>query len=82
MWTVNNIINIGLTFIGTVFTYCGNRPKYYWNLLNLCSVQDMAQSVQQVGANFILFEGFDVLFSLLGEFTKNATPDMKNQGKS
>jgi len=43
-------------------------------------LQDMAQSVQQVGANFILFEGFDVLFSLLGEFTKNATPDMKNQG--
>ena len=41
----------------------------------------MAQSVQQVGANFILFEGFDVLFSLLGEFTKNATSDMKNQGK-
>jgi hypothetical protein len=44
--------------------------------------QDCAVSQNQQGADFVLVEGFDVIFSLLGEFNKSATPDMKQQGNS
>lgn len=43
-------------------------------------LQDCTISVQQQGAEFVLTEGFDVIFSLLQEYSKNATFDMKQQG--
>jgi len=43
-------------------------------------LQDCTISVQQQGAEFVLTEGFDVIFSLLQEYSKNATIDMKQQG--
>jgi len=43
-------------------------------------LQDCTISVQQQGAQFVLFEGFDVIFSLLQEYHKSATFDMKQQG--
>jgi len=43
-------------------------------------LQDCTISVQQEGAEFVLTEGFDVIFSLLQEYSKNATFDMKQQG--
>ena len=44
-------------------------------------LQDCTISVQQQGAEFVLTEGFDVIFSLLQEYSKNATIDMKQQGE-
>ena len=44
-------------------------------------LQDCTISVQQQGAEFVLTEGFDVIFSLLQEYSKNATFDMKQQGR-
>eukprot|EP00092_Neocalanus_flemingeri_P032797 GFUD01035670.1.p1 GENE.GFUD01035670.1~~GFUD01035670.1.p1 ORF type:complete len:1485 (+),score=509.47 GFUD01035670.1:55-4509(+) len=43
-------------------------------------LQDCTIGVQQQGAEFVLNEGFDVIFSLLQEYHKNATFDMKQQG--
>jgi len=43
-------------------------------------LQDCTISVQQQGADFVLVEGFDVIFSLLQEYHKSATFDMKQQG--
>ena len=36
--------------------------------------------VQQIGADFILREGFDIIFSLITEYHKAATIDMKQHG--
>ena len=44
-------------------------------------LQDCAAAQLQQGADFVLFDGFDVVFSLLGEFNKSATIDMKQLGK-
>lgn len=43
-------------------------------------IQDCSLQVQQVGADFILREGFDIIFSLITEYHKAATIDMKQQG--
>lgn len=43
-------------------------------------LQDCTISVQQEGAEFVLAEGFGVIFSLLQEYSKNATFDIKQQG--
>ena len=43
-------------------------------------LQDCTISIQQQGAEFVLVEGFDVIFSLLQEYHKSATFDMKQQG--
>ena len=48
----------------------------------LCqSCPAVAAAQLQQGADFVLFDGFDVVFSLLGEFNKSATIDMKQLGK-
>jgi hypothetical protein len=44
-------------------------------------LQDCTAAQTQQGADFVLFEGFDIIFSLLGEFNKSATVDMKQQGE-
>ena len=44
-------------------------------------LQDCAAAQLQQGADFVLFDGLDVVFSLLGEFNKSATIDMKQLGK-
>ena len=38
--------------------------------------------VQHIGADFILSEGFDIIFSLITEYHKAATVDMKQHGFS
>jgi condensin complex subunit 1 len=43
-------------------------------------LQDLQVSVREQGANFVLSGGFDVVFSLLGEFNTGATSDMKQKG--
>lgn len=63
-----------------------NRNQYVvenvYNMRDLkIKLQDCTISVQQQGAEFVLTEGFDVIFSLLQEYSKNATIDMKQQGK-
>ena len=45
-------------------------------------IQDCSIQVQQSGAAFILNEGFDVIFSLITEYHKAATIDMKQHGFS
>jgi len=62
-----------------------NRNQYVvenvYNMRDLkIKLQDCTISVQQQGAEFVLTEGFDVIFSLLQEYSKNATIDMKQQG--
>ena len=49
---------------------------------SLNSIQDCSIQVQQSGAAFILNEGFDVIFSLITEYHKAATIDMKQHGFS
>ena len=43
--------------------------------------QDCHIGVQQSGANYMLGEGFDVIFSLINEYHKSASTDMKQQGE-
>ena len=50
--------------------------------LNNTSWQDCSIQVQQLGADFILSEGFDIIFSLITEYHKAATIDMKQHGFS
>ena len=51
---------------------------YYGKLFFI--IQDCSLQVQQIGADFILREGFDIIFSLITEYHKTATIDMKQQG--
>ena len=44
-------------------------------------LSDCLMGVQQSGADFMLGEGFDIIFSLINEYHKTATTDMKQQGK-
>ena len=44
-------------------------------------LQDCKLSVQQQGSEFVLNDGFDVIFSLLQEYHKSATTDMKQLGE-
>jgi len=43
-------------------------------------LKDCKLSVQQQGSEFVLNDGFDVIFSLLQEYHKSATTDMKQLG--
>ena len=44
-------------------------------------LSDSLLGVQQQGAGYMLGEGFDIIFSLITEYHKSATNDMKQQGK-
>ena len=43
-------------------------------------LSDCHMGVQQQGASYILGEGFDIIFSLITEYHKSATREMKQQG--
>ena len=43
-------------------------------------LKDCHISVRQQGAEFVLTDGFDVIFSLLQEYHKSATFNMKQEG--
>ena len=42
-------------------------------------IQDANHDVQQCGADFVLREGFDIIFSVLHEFHKDVNVHMKQQ---
>ena len=44
-------------------------------------LQDCLTGVLQQGAQFMLGEGFDVIFSLITEYHKSASIEMKQQGR-
>ena len=63
-----------------------NRNQYVvdnvYNTRDLkIKLQDSIINVQQQGAAFVLGDGFDVIFSLLQEYNKSATIDMKQLGE-
>ena len=43
-------------------------------------LSDCLMGVQQQGATYMLGEGFDIVFSLITEYHKSATREMKQQG--
>lgn len=52
-----------------------------YNLRDLkIQLQDLQISVREQGADCVINGGFDVIFSLLGEFNTGATSDMKQKG--